>query len=61
MFNQDVYLVPFISRRLISTLSINSLGMTNTLNDISFRRHVEVTMAMEKVCQSTKQGPCLIY
>lgn len=61
MFNQDVYSVLFISLGLISTLSINSLRMNNTLNDISFRQHVEVTMVMGKVFQSTKQVPCLIY
>lgn len=59
--SEYTYLVPFISLGLPSSLGINSLGMNNTLNDISFRRHVDVTMVTEKVCQSTKQVPCLIY
>lgn len=39
MFNQNVYSVLFISLGLVSTLRTNSLGMNNTMNDISFRQH----------------------
>lgn len=39
MFNQNVYLVFFISLELVSTLRTNSLRMNNTMNDISFRQH----------------------
>lgn len=59
MFNQYVHLVLFISLGLISTLSINSPGMNNTLNDISFRQHVEVTMVMEKVFSEHKTSTML--
>lgn len=39
MFNQNAYLVFFISLELVSTLRTNSLRMNNTTNDISFRQH----------------------